>query len=269
MLVAPGLLVAIALAGSLLALQPKPSQEASDSADEAARYKEAVTALATDTRDLRIGGVIRPNLDAKTRLIIPNKCEAEGEAEIHAYALGGGVEESFIFIPALCLWIEIGYNEKKHSIRLDQDFISAVQTQHRSFSIYHVHPRGSANLEENLPSYTDLLTLVLINAMQILDHDFLVNHRVVSQLGVTNYRFADKKRAAYLIEYYGKSGLKGYEAQNLAYEYAMHQYRKAYRSEVMRCKKYSGTIQQQLVACSPLRTKAFIVSFRPHTTDRR
>jgi hypothetical protein len=114
-----------------------------------------------------------------------------------------------------------------------------------------------------------LITLALINGAQILKPDFNVNHRIVTQLGVTDYEFADKKRVAYLIEYYRKSGLKGFEAQNLAYEYMMHHHRKAYHLEMMRCKKYSGSIQQQLAACSPLRTEAFIVSFRPHTADQR
>jgi hypothetical protein len=256
------IMMASGLAGFLLAFQADLFVPVSGPADAAPAYSDIVAALGQDIRELEIGSTLRGNANAGTRLLVPEKCEKEGEAEAYNYALSGDVEEAFLFIPGLCLWIEIGYDKTRDRVRLDSDFISAVLNQYTSSMIYHVHPRGMESLEENLPSFADFITLALINATRMWNPDFDIKHRIVTRLGVAEYEFADREKAKSLLEYYRKTGLEDFEAQNLAYEYMRPQYRRSYSSEVERCKEYRGSIQQKLAGCSPIRTEAFIVTFR-------
>lgn len=256
--------IVFGLARFLLAFQTDLVVQIADAAGESRAYRDVVVALNEDIREPEIDSALRANPNPETRLLVPEKCEKEGEAEVYRYALIGDVEEAFLFIPGLCLWIEIGYEKTGDRIRLDSDFISAILNQYASFMIYHVHPRGTENLEENLPSYVDFTTLALINATRIWSSDFDIRHRIVTRLGMVEYEFSYVEKVKSLLEYYRKTGLEGFEAQNLAYEYMRPHYRRAYYAEIERCKEYRGSIQQKLVRCSPIRTEAFIVTFYPH-----
>ncbi len=66
---------------------------------------------------------------------------------------------------------------------------------------------------------------------------------------------------------YREVGLRGYEAQNLAYEYLRPKYKNDYYSKVQKCKSNSGTVQQKIINCCPIITDAFTLKFQPTTAD--
>lgn len=77
------------------------------------------------------------------------------------------------------------------------------------------------------------------------------------------YDFSDKQRAMTLMDKYKKSGLRGFEEQNLAYEYMRPKYRMDYYNKIQKCKSLYGTITQKIAGCCPMKTAAFVLNFRP------
>ncbi len=226
-------------------------------------YRDQVTALREDIRETRVADKLNVNTKTKFRLVFPNKCEKEGEFELYQLASSNSVEESFVLIPDLCLWIEVGYDEKRNRVSLDSKFINALNKQFYSLIFYHIHAGEFPHLENYFPAYKDLITLALVNGDYVWDARYNIHHRLISKLGVIEYKFASNERVKKLIDRYKMVGLKGYESQNLAYEYMRKEYIKDYYSKVQRCKSLIGTMQQKISRCCPLETKAFILHFRP------
>ena len=120
-------------------------------------YHDLVTALREDVRNTKIVDKLRINTGEKFRLVVPNKCEKEGEFELRQLTSSSRVEESYILIPSLCLWIEVGYNEKHNNVRLDQKFIDAVLKQYFSLIFYHIQPgdlRWSRKIGQGVKVYS-------------------------------------------------------------------------------------------------------------------
>ena len=237
----------------------------SNPVNKVSEYRDLITALREDIRDTKIVDKFSINLGEKFRLVIPNKCEKEGEFELHQLASNESVEESYILIPMLCLWIEVGYNEKRESVQLDSHFIDALLKQYPSLIFYHIQPGNLPDLENYFPGYKDLITLVLINANSICKHNVQITHRVITRLGTMEYGFSNQQRVKNFINKLREKGLRGYEAQNLAYEYMRPKHRDSYYFLVRNCNSHSGTIQQKIIACTPIQTEVFILTFRPIT----
>ncbi len=234
---------------------------------QATEYRDRVTALHDDIREVKIVDKLGINTEKQIRLVIPDKCEKEGEFELHHLASSAGLEESYILIPTLCLWIEVGYNETRIGVRLDLKFINAVMNQYSDLTFYHIHPGDLPDLENHFPSYKDLITLVLLNARSVWKPKVIIKNRLITILGAMEYKFSNKSKVEYFMNKYRKIGLRGYEAQNLAYEYMRPKYRNDYYTKIKNCKLYSGTIQQKIIKCSPIKTKAFTLIFRPTSRD--
>ena len=249
---APAILVPVFVAIGSLAVQ-------------AAEIRNQITALREDNRETRVAEKLRVNMRTEFRLVFPNKCEKEGEFELHQLASSFNAEESFVLIPDLCLWIEVGYDENRNRVRLDLKLINALTKQFHSLSFYHIHAGEFPHLENYFPAYKDLVTLTLINADFIWNPNILIKHMLVSKLGMMEYRFSNKKKVKKHLNHYRKTGLRGFEAQNLAYEYMRYKYRNDYYSQVQNCKSYKGTIKQKIDACCPIQTEAFALIFRPNT----
>ncbi len=229
-------------------------------------YRDQVTALREDIRETRVADKLNVNTKTKFRLVFPNKCEKEGEFELYQLASSNSVEESFVLIPDLCLWIEVGYDEKRNRVSLDSKFINALKKQFFSLSFYHIHAGEFPHLENYFPAYKDLITLALINGDGVWDARYNINHRLISRLGLMEYKFSDKQKVEYYMNKYREVGLRGYEAQNLAYEYLRPKYKIDYYSKVQKCKSNRGTIQQKIIDCCPIKTEAFTLNFRPNTS---
>lgn len=231
--------------------------------DQAREYRDRVTALGEDIRETKIVDKLSVNETTEFRLVFPDKCEKEGEFELQQLVSSNGVEESYVLIPELCLWIEVGRDEKRNGVRLDSKFINAILVQFDFLIFYHIHAGDFSDLENYFPAYKDLVTLALINASFIWKPNIQIKHRLVSKLGVMEYEFSNKRKVEEYLNHYRKSGLRGFEAQNLAYEYMREKYRNDYYLQVQNCKSYKGTLRQKIVSCCPIQTKAFTLIFRP------
>ena len=252
-----------AVAGMALAIMVDVSVAIGRPADQAMEFRDRIAALGEDIRETRIADKLRVNTGTEFRLVFPNKCEKEGEFELHQLASRFNVEESFVLIPDLCLWIEVGYDEKRERVRLDSRFVNALTKQFNSLSFYHIHAGNFPDLENYFPAYKDLITLTLINGNHVWNVGYDIKHLLISRLGVIEFQFSSKKRVKKFMDYYKLAGLKGYESQNLAYEYMRRKYKNDYYSKIQRCKSQIGTIRQKIANCCPLATEAFILRFRP------
>ena len=239
--------------------QSNPEAQASD-------YRDLVTALRDDDRQLVITDKLRVNSSEKIRLVLPNRCEKEGEFQLYQLALHAKIEEAYILISTLCLWVEIGHDETYNSVKIDSKFVDAVLDQFSSLTFYHVHPGDMPDLENYFPAYKDLITLVLINANSVWNPNIQIKHQLITKLGTIEYKSFDNQKVRYFMNKYRVVGLRGYEAQNLSYEYRRPKYRMEYYMKVQNCKSYSGTNKQKLIDCFPIRTKAFTLNYRPITT---
>jgi hypothetical protein len=228
-------------------------------------YGDLVRVLSGDVREIKVGDKLYANTDERTRLVIPGRCQKEGETDLHLLASTGAVEESYVLISVLCLWMEIGHNRTRGSARLDSNVIQAVLGEYHNLAIYHVHVGHLPDLENYLPAYQDLITLVLTNAGLVWTPQTDVKHRLVTTLGMVEYEFSDRDDVKRRMNYLRNLGLKGFEAQNLAYEYARPQHQRAYYSAVRKCSELEGTIRDKLIQCSPIKTEAFTIRFRPRT----
>lgn len=231
--------------------------------DRTAQYRDLVAALRHDVREAGMEDKLRVNTKNKIRLIFPDKCENEGEFELHQLASVFSVEEAYVLIPKLCLWIEVGFSEKRNSVRLDSKFIKDVLAQYTSLIFYHIHAGDFPVIENYFPAYKDLITLVLINADSVWKPQNQIKHRLITKLGTIDYKMANKNKVKDFMNKFRNTGLRGYEAQNLAYEYKRPKYMKEYYLKVQECKLNAGNIQQKIIDCCPLMTKAFALDFRP------
>ena len=239
------------------------SVAASHPAGHVKDFRDQVTAIRDDFRETRLVEKLSVNTGIKFRLVSRNKCEKEGEFELHRLASRPGVEESYVLIPHLCLWIEVGYAEKRNRVRLDEKFIIRLMKQHNTLSFYHIHAGALPEFENYFPAYKDLITLALINSRFIWDSQANIKHLLITRYGKMEYGLTSKNKVRKFMDQYRRAGLKGFESQNLAYEYLRFKYRSEYYSKIEECKSKSGRIQDKIVSCSPITTEAFTLKFQP------
>ena len=254
--------VAFVFFGLVSACLTSVSLAFSNPEEQAAEYRDLITALREDSRHVIIVEQLSINTRNKARLIFPKKCEKEGELELYRLAAIAKLEETFILIPDLCLWIEVGHDETYNSVKLDSKFITAVLKQYSSLIFYHIQPGYAPDIEHYFPSYRDLLTMVLFNTESVWNPDIRIKHRLISMLGTMEYYFTNRRKVENMVKKLRAVGLRGYESQNLAYEFMRPKYRDDYYEKVKNCDLYHGTIQQKITRCSPIKTEAFTIIFR-------
>lgn len=214
-----------------------------------------------DARQWHILSNLQVNKDPARRYVIPNVCENEGKAMLRTLALTADVEESYVFIPLHCLWIEVGYNETTTQVRLDHKFIDRLLTREPVISMYHIHIGTPENVQNYFPAYSDLISLVLVNASFINRQDKSIKHHATTPLGTISYELVQNKKMKHLVDKMRRSGLTSYVAQNLAYEYAHGSYRKDYYRAVEKCARLVKNDPNNIDQCFPIKLKDFILTF--------
>lgn len=252
-----------AIRSLLLALVAVGLLGGAGAADAVEALREAVAALAADDRQPRLADHLLVNPDPSVRYLFPDKCSAEGEAELAALADSAAIEESFVFLPALCLWIETGFGETAASVGFDAPFLERLLPQHGYLVIYHLHPGRPPGVAQYFPAYGDLLTLALINARFLAEPRVQVWHRAVTTFAVFDYAFADVGRIAALAEAYEALGMGGFVAQNIWYELGRRRYEEQYLEAVADCAQQADHLPANLPRCHTLATDYFRLEIRP------
>ena len=196
------------------------------------------------------------------RIVALGKCERQGEADLPRMARFGAIEEAFVFIPALCAWIETGVLETPRSVQVDRRLIQALLRGDRPIVLYHVHPGNQPRVLNHFPAYKDLLALALINGQTWRVNPNSVVHRAVTKFGIIEYRFANPGKVDRLVSRLVSTGLAGFISQNLAFEFLRRRHRDEYLSALRACESMVGDREELFSVCFPLETDAFVLDFK-------
>lgn len=221
-----------------------------------------VTLLHEDSRILRIEKELAQNPNTSYRLIVPDKCEAEGEADLRGMAAHDGLEESYVFVPSLCLWIEVGQDETRTTARFEPEFIGALLREFPAVAIYHTHPAAPVDIAGYFPAYTDLVSVILVNLGFVPENWERIAHRAVTTVGTIEYTFVPRSDTARLIEHIERTGLGDFVSQNVAYAYASDAFRQRYYSTISDCSRMIDGDPARLGDCFPLAVGDFLLEYR-------
>ena len=159
--------------------------------------------------------------------------EAEGISEMRKLIANSQVEESWVYLPHLKKWIEIGHNEEAEKkidkryitkAKLDVQLLDELMSENNNMALYHFHPSHSLSLEDKIrkreesgspmndkdieseriklliksayPSRSDLLNMIG-NSMEFFEKNTEGNitFKVCSHYGITEYRLTDEGMA--------------------------------------------------------------------------
>lgn len=144
--------------------------------------------------------------------------EERGLRALRRLAETAEFEESWVFIPKVGEWVELGINEgrevvdekdpryRKRGVDLDGHFLNTVAERYREFTVYHIHNVKKRivsntvfyNPECSLPSYDDLCTdIKILNFYAQVNRGHLIRFKSVSLLGVTEVTFSQSARDRY------------------------------------------------------------------------
>lgn len=230
--------------------------------DVRARAHEEIVALRSDDRSVQISDHLAVNVDASRRYVFPRKCQAEGEAELTTLSAISDLEESYVFIPSICTWIEAGRDETQRSVLLDQGLVDSIARQYENIAIYHIQPGRRPSPANYLPSYRDFVSMVLIDAGYIGSPRIRVRHRAVTEFAVVDYRFADWDAVRRRAELYRSKGLGTYLAQNLAYEFSREKHLQSYATQVQLCVDRLEDEPSRIGECRRIVTDLFVLDIR-------
>lgn len=223
---------------------------------------DLVTWLRGDVRATKMADKLEVNPDREFRLVVPGKCEDEGELELAQLASTATLEESYAYIPSLCLWVEVGWKETRGSLRLDSKFIETLHENFSSIVLYHIHVGDPASVAGYFPAYADLITLILVDSGHIPDSKSEIIHRAVSRLGVIEYKFDVSQETRRLIRKFHRTGLADFISQNLAYYFAQARYEEGYYAEVRQCERLAGGKPENLGRCFPMQVAEFELRYQ-------
>ncbi|MFQ5938417.1 MAG: hypothetical protein ACE5LB_18605, partial [Acidiferrobacterales bacterium] len=89
------------------------------------------------------------NTSNRVRLVVENRCEADGIRDLLELLKVSQYEEMWAFVPAgapdsTCTWYEIGREVKsvagEATVRVDRDFLTGLMRQRDEVHLYHFHP---------------------------------------------------------------------------------------------------------------------------------
>lgn len=234
-----------------------------DSDDAVSQSLDQIFALQNDTRVPKLSTELLVNPDISHRVVVPNKCEKPGEKELKRLAGMSDMEESYVLIPSLCIWLETGHSETHKTVRLDAAFIEELLRHHSSIVIYHIHVGTSDDISEYFPAYSDMISLVLMNAKFFTDPNIEIVHRAMTSLGVIDYSFIVTQDTERLLAKLRHTGLGDFVAQNIAYEFSRDAHRRNYYSALQDCIDSYDSPSNKLVDCFPMRADDFVLQYRP------
>lgn len=221
-----------------------------------------LAALQGDTRDLRISNEFAVNLGDSYRLAIPGRCGEAGEIELVRLAETAKFEESYVYVPSLCLWLEAGYGETAKSVRLDTQLVERLLSEFPSLVIYHIHAGTPAKVTDYLPAYTDMIGLVVMNGDYIRDPKIAISHRVITSQGMIEYALVVSEEIELLLQMLVQAGLGDFIGQNLAYEFSRNSHKLDYYAAVQECDRRTGGNPDRLSDCFPLATSDFVLQYK-------
>jgi hypothetical protein len=208
---------------------------------------------------------VQLNLDQSSRIIVPGKCQEEGEGELRALAASAAAEEAYAFVPALCTWIEIGHSETAISVRLDDALVDQLVQCHQNVALYHIHPGQEGEILEHAPAYVDMLVVVLIQG-KFFDQPFVsVSHHAVSARGAYDYSFVLSERTRNLVGTMKTTGLGDAVSENLVYEFARSSQRRKYYDAIRACGERRRPEAGDPASCFPMQAGDFVLEFRSFT----
>lgn len=254
--------IAVFAASILLAA---PSIHA-DSGNLVAHNFDRLAARQADGRKWKVVDTLQVNVSKAYRLVVPGKCEDAGKAELRQLAAYAVLEESYAFIPSSCLWIEVGYDETRRTVRADTKFIDNLLLDFPSLAIYHTHVGVPRTVAGYFPGYSDLVALLLVNARFLRVPNIQIDHRAVTVLGVIEYRFVASRESERLLDVIKRTGLGSHVAQNLAYEYSRARHKRKYYAAVRECDRLTNGDPARLPDCFPMNADAFEFRYKL-TTD--
>ena len=220
-------------------------------------------ALSDDVRQAKFSPRLAVNQGSQERLIVPNKCRGAGEAELQHLTRVAPVEESFAYIPSLCLWLEVGYDETPTRVRLDLPFINRLLRDVPSIDLHHIHVGGKGAFAGYFPAYDDMIAVVLLNPSFNEVETARIRHSAVNEVGTIDYTFVATPDIRRLVELIKASNLGAFLGQNLAYVLSGEAYRRRYHAMISRCvdrvRARAGTPED----CFPMTAESFRLTFRP------
>lgn len=220
-----------------------------------------VSSLSGDDRVSTFSNKLKQNSDNRFRLVVADKCEEEGERELQRIAYDSELEESYVFLPSKCIWIELGSEETSTTVRSDASFVMSLVSNHEPIIVYHTHVGSQSEQSGGFPAYQDLIGSILIGGDVPLIEGRPIVHRAVTVDGIFEYSLLLTPEVSKLISTLGDTGLKGYVAQNLAYIYSGRAYREAYYKAVKSC-LHSGDFRDNSGSdCFPMYSFPFRLNY--------
>lgn len=223
---------------------------------------DIVHALEWTASEPRLAEGLAIDTDPARRLIIPEKCEAEGEQELRVLARTAGLEEAFAFLPDHCTWIEVGLDQTSTSVRIERGIIDRLVERFGKLVVYHLHPSGTGGAAGEFPAYSDLVGTILINGRYMKDVDIEILHRAITTGGTFQYAFEPSEAGAGLVDLIFSSGLGRFAGENLLLSYAGPEHEGSYYDAIRRCPAFAAAEGAQLGSCFPMRAGDFVLHYR-------
>lgn len=216
----------------------------------------------------QIAGSLSINTDPNFHLVVPNTCEETGENELLKLSMTSNVEESFVFLPELCLWIETGLHESAKSVTPDKVLIDNLASSFQTLIIYHIHVGLPPSVEAYFPAYSDLLSVVLVNEPYRDRPEINIRHRVVTARGTIEYSFPSTPSLEHLKGKLIETGLTKFVAQNLAYELRRRGHQSPYYAAVAACRALAKGNPNDFARCFPILADGFLLTLsHPASND--
>jgi hypothetical protein len=225
-----------------------------------ATLHDEILALQQDVRNVRLSDRIIENPDAGIRYVYLNKCQIEGERELFELTLRSPIEESYVFVPELCVWFETGYAETERTVQFDRLFFDLLIAQFDILYIYHVHPGSHRNLELYFPAYQDFIAMTLINSDFIENSNIQIKHKIITGVAMMDYDFANIPAVKERLRRYIEMGFSKFSAQNLSYDYMRKIYINEYIDSVKLCVEMTNNNSDNIGACNPIVTSLFVIN---------
>jgi len=222
--------------------------------------EEQIQALYQDSRQTLIRKNLVVNTDNNYR-ILAYKSKEEGERDLHAASHNSKVEESYIFVPSIPAWIEVGEQETDKSVRCPPTFVTEVIKQFPNAIMYHIHVNNE-NYFEYMPSFLDALsTAALYGAIKEHNLSWTAVERIVSSKGISQLSYTEQKDFDKIIQNYN-SMFPGY-GPRYSYWLVKNMFIPKYRRKMTDClsKHENESIYHQLEKCGNLSMKTFSVQF--------
>jgi hypothetical protein len=223
---------------------------------------DLMAALQGDSRELRVSNEFAVNLNNSYRLVIPDRCGESGEMELVRLAETEKFEESYVYVPSNCLWLEAGHSETAKSVRLDTQLVEDLLSVFPSLVIYHIHAGTPAEVMDYLPAYTDMVGLVIMNGDYIRDPKIAISHRVITSQGMIEYALVVSEEIEMLLQKLVQAGLGDFIGQNLAYEFSRSVHKLDYYAAVQECDRTTGGSPERLSDCFPMVTSDFVLQHK-------